>query len=79
MVYHEPSINGMRPDYVILAPDLGVLVLEVKDWKMRTVQAIDHQWVERRTGRDSGGKREKNPLRQLDRYWRAVKDECQGS
>ncbi len=78
-VYHEPSVRGLRPDFVILAPSLGVLVLEVKDWKLVTVQAVDHQWVERQTASAAQPKREKNPLRQVDGYWRAVKDECQGS
>lgn len=78
-VYYEPSVRGLRPDFVILAPDLGVLVLEVKDWKLGTVLDVDHQWVERQSGRTTQAKREKNPLRQVDGYWRAVKDECQGS
>jgi hypothetical protein len=56
-----------------------VLILEVKDWKMGAVQAVDHQWVERQPARAITARREKNPLRQADGYWRAVKDECHGS
>ncbi len=77
-VYHEPSVQGLRPDFVILAPDRGVLVLEAKDWKLGTVQSLDHQWVERQASKDTVARREKNPLRQVDGYWRAIKDECQG-
>lgn len=51
IVYHEPDIQGRRPDFVILAPDLGVFVIEVKDWKMSTVHSLDPQHVERRPSR----------------------------
>src|SRR5687768_17347091 len=78
-VYHEPSVRGLRPDFVILAPDYGVLVLELKDWRLSSLLSVDHQWVERQSTRAAPSKRERNPLRQVDGYWRAVKDECQGS
>lgn len=35
IVYYEPEINGKRPDYVIIGPDLGIVVLEVKDYTER--------------------------------------------
>lgn len=78
-VYYEPCIRGKRPDFVILAPNHGVLILELKDWRIGTVRSIDPQWVERQTASAAMAKREKNPLRQADEYWRAMKDECQGS
>ncbi|MCU0315549.1 MAG: NERD domain-containing protein, partial [Fimbriimonadaceae bacterium] len=78
-VYHEPSVRGLRPDFVILAPSLGVLVLEVKDWKLGSLQSLDTHWVERQAASAAPPKREKNPLRQVDNYWRALKDECQGN
>ncbi len=31
IVYFEPEIQGTRPDFVIIGPDLGLIVLEVKD------------------------------------------------
>ena len=29
IVYYEPEIRGRRPDFVIIGPDLGLVVLEV--------------------------------------------------
>ena len=34
-VYVQPFLNGDRPDIVIVRPDAGVLVIEVKDWNLR--------------------------------------------
>ena len=31
-VYDDPEIRGKRPDIVIIGPDLGVVVLKVKDY-----------------------------------------------
>jgi hypothetical protein len=31
-IYIQPHLNGLRPDFVILHPRAGVVVLEVKDW-----------------------------------------------
>jgi superfamily I DNA/RNA helicase len=32
VVYFEPEIQGSRPDFVIIGPDLGLVVLQVKDY-----------------------------------------------
>lgn len=34
-IYVQPFLNGDRPDIVIVRPDAGVLVIEVKDWHLR--------------------------------------------
>lgn len=34
-VYVQPFLNGDRPDIVIVRPDAGVLIIEVKDWALR--------------------------------------------
>ncbi|MEJ8546648.1 nuclease-related domain-containing protein, partial [Brevibacillus borstelensis] len=36
IVYYEPEIRGRRPDFVIIGPDLGLVVLEVKDYTSNT-------------------------------------------
>jgi hypothetical protein len=28
----SPAANGHYPDFVVIAPDLGVLIVEVKGW-----------------------------------------------
>lgn len=45
IVYYEPEIQGRRPDFVIIGPDLGVVVLEVKDYTKNTLFQINHdEW-----------------------------------
>jgi hypothetical protein len=33
----------MHPDFVVFHPSRGLLVLEIKDWKLDTIQSIDKQ------------------------------------
>jgi hypothetical protein len=45
IVYFEPDIQGRRPDFVIIGPDLGIVVLEVKDYTKSTLFQINHdEW-----------------------------------
>jgi hypothetical protein len=50
----------LRPDFIVLHPGRGVLVLEVKDWKLATLRQMDRLTVELMT--DRGPKTEVNPL-----------------
>ena len=34
-IYVQPHLNGLQPDLVLLHPDIGVAVYEVKDWNPR--------------------------------------------
>src|SRR5437762_616463 len=43
IVYFEPEIKRNRPDFVIIGPDLGILVLEVKDYTKKTLFQINHE------------------------------------
>jgi len=46
IVYHEPYIKNRRPDFVIIGPDLGVVVLEVKDYTKQAILAANKtDWV----------------------------------
>ncbi|MEW9053025.1 MAG: 3'-5' exonuclease [Neobacillus sp.] len=45
IVYYEPEIQGRRPDFVIIGPDLGIVVLEVKDYTKKTLLQLNHdEW-----------------------------------
>ena len=35
--------RNVHPDFVVFNPRLGLLVLEVKDWKLGTIRNIDRQ------------------------------------
>jgi len=72
-IYLQPHLNGLRPDFVLLNPYVGIAVFEIKDWSARTL-AFD---VNRKAGStrlreevpDSAGSRiGGSPLVQLNRY-----------
>ncbi|MGM0901836.1 MAG: 3'-5' exonuclease [Bacillota bacterium] len=45
IVYYEPEILGKRPDFVIIGPELGIVVLEVKDYIKNTLLQVNHdEW-----------------------------------
>ena len=33
-IYVQPHLNGLRPDFVLLNPRVGIVVVEVKDWNL---------------------------------------------
>jgi hypothetical protein len=37
-IYVQPHLNGCRPDFVLLNPNVGIAVIEVKDWDPDAVQ-----------------------------------------
>ncbi|WOV83125.1 3'-5' exonuclease [Sporosarcina jeotgali] len=46
IVYYEPEIRGKRPVFVIIGPDLGLVVLEVKDYTKNTLfQLNSDEWT----------------------------------
>ena len=50
------------PDFIVLHPRRGLLFLEVKDWRLRSIKSIDHQKVELLTA--SGLQAKVNPIEQ---------------
>lgn len=71
--YDVPIGQSMRhPDFVVLHPKRGLLILEVKDWKLDTIQSITKSDVSLLT--DKGLKHAANPLEQARQYAHAVVD-----
>lgn len=68
--------SQLHPDFVILHPRRGLLILEVKDWKLDTIKAADRKSVTLVT--DRGLKAVPNPLEQARSYALAVSDLLQG-
>jgi Nuclease-related domain/UvrD-like helicase C-terminal domain/AAA domain len=56
----------VRPDFTILHPHRGILVLEVKDWKLTTIQTANRNSFELLIENEI--KRKTNPLEQARRY-----------
>ena len=37
-IYIQPHLNGLRPDFVLLHPENGIAVYEVKDWNLGSME-----------------------------------------
>lgn len=58
--------RNVHPDFLVLHPRRGLLVVEVKDWKLESIQSIDKVSVTLLA--DGRLKREANPLEQARQY-----------
>lgn len=80
---YEKQVRGFQkktPDFVVVAPQVGVLAIEVKDWDLtrNTYEWLD-QYKVRVTDRVTGGVREiGNPVAQADAYLHALMDRVAG-
>jgi hypothetical protein len=65
LVWHDLPIgpHARQPDFVVLSPRWGVLLLEVKDWKLATLAGATRDAVTLNT--PHGQVTEANPLRQV--------------
>ncbi|TXS92761.1 AAA family ATPase [Parahaliea maris] len=73
-IYVQPHMNGLRPDFVLLNPSVGIAVFEVKDWDLDAM----HYSVEERKGRVPGliaikdgkkfSRQSDNPVEKVYRY-----------
>src|SRR6201995_5144075 len=68
VVWHNLPVGprSRHPDFIIVHPANGLLVLEVKDWRLESIVSADKLKVELLTGR--GIVRETNPLEQARKY-----------
>ena len=72
LCWYDVSIGERtrHPDFVVFHPSRGLLVLEVKDWKLDTLHSIDKQHAAILT--DRGLINELNPLEQARQYMYAI-------
>jgi hypothetical protein len=74
--YDVPVGRAARhPDFIILHPRRGILIVEVKDWSVDTIQSIDKVRVTLLT--DTGAKHEGNPFEQARQCAHQVADALQ--
>ena len=68
MVWHNVPIGpkARQPDFVILSPRRGLLILEVKHWNLSSLLTFTHDSVELST--PGGPKQVDHPLRQARNY-----------
>ena len=74
IVYYEPYVDNRHPDFVVILPRLGVLLIEVKGWYLPDILAADSHSV-----RIRDGEREviqAHPLRQVRDYKFLLMNRC---
>lgn len=72
-IYIQPHLNGLRPDFVLLHPENGIAVYEVKDWSLH---GMDYFVQEGRHGPRLMGRRDgktfsladSDPVAKIDLY-----------
>lgn len=64
MVFEQPHINSMKPDFVLLHPQRGIVIIEVKDWNLDSNVYESGGYIR---GADGQAHR-KNPIFQVENY-----------
>lgn len=67
--------RALHPDFILLNPRRGLLVIEVKDWRLDTLDAINKVTATLKTS--TGLKDVKNPLEQAREYAEEIADVLQ--
>ena len=80
LVWYEPTIKRLLPDFIILGPAFGLLILEVKGWYAGNVELASHDFFQVRREREGRTKIESyaNPLKQGHGYFSTVADKMSG-
>jgi len=76
LVWYEPRVNTLYPDFIILSPTLGLLIIEVKGWFAANVtRASDHFFeITYRRNQKAFVESQQSPLRQSHHYFAEVQD-----
>ncbi len=77
LCWYDVAIGArtQHPDFIVFHPHRGLLVLEVKDWKLDTIESIDKQNAAILTSQ--GLKHVLNPLEQARQYLYAVTNQLE--
>jgi len=74
LVYYEPVVRRRHPDFIAILPEVGVLVIEVKDWRLAELESITSETLTM-TRRESAVV-VPHPLQQARGYMLRLRDEC---
>ena len=75
IVYFENNSTGSYPDFIVIAPDLGLMVIEVKGWYAKNVLGGDSNEIcVKQHGKEQY---QKHPVRQARDYMYKLMDFCQ--
>ena len=79
-IYVQPHLNGLRPDFVLLHPTVGIAVFEVKDWNLDSMEYYPKKQANGRTelwafdGVRHFSLESKSPFRAASRYKQRIFD-----
>ncbi len=74
IVYYEPVVRHRHPDFVLILPEAGVLIIEVKGWWHKELKAANPKTVTlNRRGKETN---EKHPGEQARDYMCLTMDKC---
>jgi len=77
LIYYEPNIDNRHPDFIVIAPDLGVIIIEVKGWHFDDIVGGNHSEITVKS--DDLLRQEIHPLEQARNYmWRLARA-CENS
>lgn len=67
-IFEQPHINSMKPDFILLHPDKGIIIIEVKDWNLssETYENGGYIWG------GNGERIKKNPINQVENYKNSI-------
>ena len=67
-MYVQPRIKQLNPDFILIDPQKGIVVIEIKDWSEGYIKEANNVRII-----DVAGKRIDNPLVQANKYFNFVK------
>src|SRR5512138_1979884 len=77
LIYYEPNIDNRHPDFIVIAPDLGVIIIEVKGWHFEDIVGGNHSEISVKS--NDLPRQEIHPLEQARNYmWRLARA-CENS
>lgn len=74
MVYYEPVIRRRFPDFIVIAPSIGVIVIEVKGIPLKTITHVDRHHIAYTHG--GNPQQQPHPSRQARGYMNRLMAAC---
>lgn len=74
LVYFEPEIGGLRPDFLLLSPKYGILLVEIKDYLEDYLKVIAKSGEWELLNENEEVVSINNPFDQIYQYWRVIQD-----
>tara|TARA_Y100000768_G_scaffold296561_1_gene230370 strand:+ start:1689 stop:3524 length:1836 start_codon:yes stop_codon:yes gene_type:complete len=64
-IYWQPYLNGDQPDIILVKPEYGIVIIEVKDWLLTNynIDPVSGEWSLK-----SNSNKIKSPVKQINRY-----------